>query len=120
MSNEELVNDTLISLKEFLPNVILETRNTAELFHSDREATALGKLVHLIDAYSWIIDAVSGMKNLGYVQQLNFGGITNFLKDIEQAMSIQDFVAVSDILEYEIAEIFENWNKELNEGIGEN
>lgn len=120
MSNEQLVNDTLTSLKEFLPNVILETKNTAELFHSDREATALGKMVHLIDAYSWIIDAVSGMKNLGYLHQMNLEDIVNFLKEIEQAMSIQDFVAVSDILEYEIAEIFDNWNKELNNGNGEN
>ena len=120
MSNEELVNETLTSLIEFLPNVIEETRNTAALFHSDREATALGKMVHLIDAYTWIIDAVGGIKKLGYLQQLNLDPLPNFLKDIEQAMSIQDFVAVSDILEYELVEIFESWMNQLKERIGDN
>ncbi len=120
LSNEQLVNETLISLKEFLPNVIKETNNTAELFHSDRENMALAKLVQLIDAYSWIIDAASGVQKLGYLQLLELESITNYLKEIEQAMAIQDFVAVSDILEYEIAEMLENWNKEFNEGIGVN
>jgi hypothetical protein len=111
--SKELVNDTIISLIDFLPKVIKATRDTAELFHTDHEVTALENMVEIIDAYTWIIDAIDGIKKNGFLTQLNLEKMTNFLHEIEKSMIIQDFVAISDLMEFEIVDILELWLADL-------
>lgn len=115
--SKEVVNETAQSLIDFLPKVINETKRIAELFHTDREAVALKNMIELIEAYTWVIDALKGIKKNGYLQHINIEEITEFLIEIEDAMVHQDYVTISDLLEYEIAAILERWNVEIQLGI---
>lgn len=105
----EIVRETKQSLLEYLPKVIDETKRAAEYFHTDREATGLKSLATLTDAYRWVLDAVNGIKNNGGLEEISLKETTDFLREIEEALSIQDYIAVSDLLEYEILEILEKW-----------
>lgn len=107
--SKEIVEETIESFLEFLPKVIDASKNTAELFHSDREATALQDLIQIIDAYTWIIEAVHGIQKNGFLSGINLAEMTDYLKQVEQAIEIQDYVTVSDILEYEVTALLEDW-----------
>lgn len=108
-----IVRETLDTLLEFLPNVIKETKKTAEYFHTDREAEALNIMIEITDAYIWVIDAIKGIKINGHLLNINEDEVKDYLIEIEKAMTNQDYIAVSDLLEYEIAEIFEKWYGEI-------
>ncbi len=116
----QLVKETIGSLVEFLPKVIKETRSTAELFHTDREAMALRNMVPIIEAYTWVLDALNGIKSNGFLQDVNLEDMKNFLSEIEQAMMFQDYIAISDILEYEVVEILDGWQSYIHKEIEEN
>lgn len=109
----DIVNETIETLLEFIPRVISETKKTAEFFHTDREATGLKNMLELIEAYGWIIDAFNGIQQNGALTNIKVDEFKQLLLDIEQSMEIQDYIGVSDLLEYEISEILENWYTDI-------
>ncbi|MDF2536394.1 MAG: hypothetical protein K0R18_2556 [Bacillales bacterium] len=113
-----IVEETIDSLLEFMPKVISTSKNTAELFHSEREAMALTNMIEIIDAYAWIIDAVNGMQKNGFLLEFDLVEMTDLLSQIEQAMKTQDFALVSDILDYEVTEVLEKWHTQLSKESG--
>ena len=118
LSQEEydaLVHESIESLKEYLPNLIAGTEVTLDLFNKQLEGDAFNTLGQVINGLQWTF----GIVNLTHktLEQMavtvDATRITEVTTELEGAMVNKDIVLIKDLLEYEILEIIQGWNEQL-------
>ena len=112
---DKLVHESIESLKEYLPNLIAGTEVTLDLFNKQLEGDAFNTLGQVINGLQWTF----GIVNLTHkiLEQMavtvDATRITEVTTELEGAMVNKDIVLIKDLLEYEILEIIQGWNEQL-------
>ena len=121
---EELCLSTLKEMQDTLPKISAQIQQVAIEVQSGKTNTALDQLNSVL--LSWEMVQL-GLQNIGRLFKLDFstiqtGEITleelskkgnQMLVETKDAMEAADMVTVSDILEYELAPLFKNWEVAL-------
>ncbi|OES46056.1 hypothetical protein [Domibacillus iocasae] len=113
MEHEELILDTVGSLKEFLPKIASACLSIAEELRDNNESEAMKQINQFTDAVDWSIQAINGIKSLNYPLDINTTGINEFLIEAQEGLEANDLVIVADMFEYEILPQIENWLQEV-------
>lgn len=68
----------------------------------------LNEIKNFSEGIEWLILASKRLKEHSIITNLNEENLIVFLKEINEALEIDDMVLVADLFEYEIAEYFKN------------
>lgn len=119
MPNAHLINDTLKSLKEFLPKVADTCLVIANDLRSDNEYEAMSEIQEFIEALEWSIQAINGIKSLNYPLNIETSKMNEHLLEAQEGLEVNDVVLIADMFEYELQPGIENWIKEVHQHTGE-
>jgi hypothetical protein len=111
--DQKLILETIDTLVQFIPKVIEKTLQTVEYFQIGQESSGLKEIVELFDGYDWITQAITGLQVIGVSINFNITDLQSIFKEMEQVLNIQDFILLSDLLEYELCPVLETCHKEL-------
>jgi hypothetical protein len=111
--DQKLILETIDTLVQFIPKVIEKTLQTVEYFQIGQESAGLKEIVELFDGYDWVTQAITGLQVVGVSINFNITDLQSIFKEMEQVLNIQDFVLLSDLLEYELCPVLETCHKEL-------
>jgi len=108
---KEKMLELLESIELYLPKLVAASANMAEDIQAGNEGQAFVILKDYIEGMMWLTEAISTIKSINseYLATVNLEELTGKLRDLEQAMSSQDYVLLADILEYEIQEILKDY-----------
>jgi hypothetical protein len=108
---DQAVYETLVAVDDYILRLTRGIESTVQLFRQQKEDEGLGLLIQIIDGLSWTIEAVFSLRitllEQGFnanVEQLN-----DLLNELLKAMENEDYVLISDILQYEIQETLHSW-----------
>jgi hypothetical protein len=122
----ELAKEALDSCEEHLDMLLKATIRTTELFREGDDLTANQNYSRLIEGLRWLVkglDAVTGMlkidetttfangKNLRYYQNELLMPI---LDNLYRAQKDEDWVLLTDLLEYELSPVLKEWAQLIN------
>lgn len=119
MSNSQLINDTLQSLKEFLPKISDTCLGIANDLRVDNETDALIKIKQFIEALEWSIQAINGIKTLNYPLKIETSKINEYLIETQEGLEVNDLIIIADMFEYELYPGIKSWIKEIHRHTGE-
>ncbi|WML46083.1 hypothetical protein [Neobacillus sp. PS3-40] len=106
---EEIVIETLESLKEYLPQMVRGCQNTAENLQSGNEAVALQIVPDIVEGLEWTLQAISGVKANGQLQDIEISTLTQHFRELVSALEMGDYVLLADLLDYEVGPVLEDW-----------
>ena len=124
---KELINETLISTKEYLDRTLELIETLANKFYKSPSIKSWSDLDDLLEGVSWLISTYSTIdnnRNLNdvinsyeswnlYSKEIN--SLNEILPDLEDALSNQDNVTIADMLSYEIKPKFNAMADKLSE-----
>ncbi|MCL0067399.1 hypothetical protein M1N67_00455 [Peptococcaceae bacterium] len=118
---EELVNDTLKSMDEYLPKLKNSMTVIAEKIQGEGEEREEGfkLLTKAIEGITWCVDAVVALKKFGYLTEIDLESTNKVLRELEDALKKQGFVLAADILEYEIEPVLGEWIGVVKKYVGD-
>ncbi|MEC9487913.1 MAG: hypothetical protein UMV23_00265 [Halanaerobium sp.] len=120
---EKLIQEAIHDGREFLPQLTNHLELVAEYFQAGRIGEATHQFIQSYEALDWLNYILNGLK-LYYLepsfhnhQQLE-DDIKKYNSTIEELMKAweqQDYVLISDLLEYELKEDIKMWHQHFNE-----
>lgn len=119
-SLQELMDDTLISIQEYLERIIPEIDKIVDEFYHEVTSNTWNKFAQLLDGLMYIIDSLNAIceNQAWYPNNPQFVTVKqNLLKRIimlQEAMESQDRVRISDVLLYEIIPSFKALSLEID------
>lgn len=114
MSNQQLIHETLDSLREFLPKIADTCLLITDQLRKDNESEAFHNIKEFIEAIEWSIQAIVGIRNLGYSLNVDTQEINEHLREVEEGLTINDQVLIADLFEYEIHPKIQDWINSVN------
>ncbi|WP_244918694.1 hypothetical protein [Paenibacillus dendritiformis] len=118
-TKKECFTITLEELKTYLPRVINEIPKIAEKLYAE-EINDIGALITpLIDSLQWIVSALefayaisekeNDAREIRYSLEQLYKNIESFIEKFHDQLSWNNYVGVSDLLQYELVPILQDW-----------
>ncbi|CAH8248880.1 hypothetical protein WJ0W_006064 [Paenibacillus melissococcoides] len=122
-TKEECFIITLEDLKAYLPRVVTEIPEIAEKLYAE-EISEIGALITpIIDSLQWIVSAlefayaisekVNNANQLRHSIEQLYKNIESFIEQFHDQLSWNNYVGVSDLLQYELVPTLEGWINEV-------
>lgn len=106
---EKLVDDTIKSIIDYLPKVVVSCDNIATLFYQENEEEALEIWSLMLEGIEWITQAFHNIEKLGFSLAINSGELNPYLLEIETALETRDLILAADLIKFEIKPILASW-----------
>ncbi|CAH8767399.1 hypothetical protein [Paenibacillus dendritiformis] len=122
-TKKECFTITLEDLRTYLPRVVNELPGISERLYAE-EINDIGSLITpVIDSLQWIVSAlefayvisekVNEASQIRYSLEQMYKNIESFVEKFHYELSWNNYVSVSDLLQYELVPILEGWINEL-------
>ena len=113
---EQLVKETLISLKDYLDRLVPAVEEMSEYFVKQQESEGLKILVQAIEGLQWTMEVVTHTKPTleTYGIEVDELRLQEVFGELTDALQNQDYVLVSDLIQYEILEFLNTCKSGLN------
>jgi len=122
--SEEMANQGLSDARDYLERLNPGIEKTAELFRLGEDSKALNQYGRCMDGINWFIQILEGTRQvmgLDYQRILfNKVSVQSYVENLEEniremlnAQCDEDWVMLSDLLEYELLPIMEGWKEIL-------
>lgn len=108
------LNEIIDSYNQYIARFPTGCMGIVELFNQGQSLVALKNIADLSEGIEWLIQAKNYLLLNGVKVDWNEYELINFLEEINKGLELQDYVLVSDLMEYEIVPFFEN-RKIINE-----
>lgn len=115
-STEEFADEILTSIYDYAQRAVSEIKVLSEAFYHSPSAETWGSLHDLIEAIQWMHEAINSINNENK-QPANWNSYLSIIKEFEsifpnlmEALETKDSILTGDILQYEIAPVFDNLN----------
>ena len=107
--------EALDTLKEYIPRLIDGIEKITVHFSQQREGDGFGLMVHLLEGLEWAMAVVDKTQDTLRMHGLDLEHeqIRRLFLELVKAVENEDYVLISDVLEYEIAEVLAAWQNEL-------
>lgn len=103
----EFLMETIHSFNEYLPRVVVGSREIAGNLRSDQIASALKMILEFSEGMTWLVEARELFEANDVKVDVQIQKVQEFLQEINKGLEMQDYVVVADMFEYEIAPFFE-------------
>ncbi|WP_069650363.1 hypothetical protein [Caloranaerobacter ferrireducens] len=112
---QNIVYEALETLYDYSFRLIDGINAAVEDFREQREDKGLEILPQIIEGLQWAIEVVFRTKYVlqEYEIEIEEEEIKDLLNELLDAVENQDYVLISDLLEYEIIELLKEWQKGL-------
>lgn len=107
-TQEEIIEESIETAKVYLPRLKDGLHEIVKLFHEGKDQEAVSLFVTAVDGLEWFNSFLKGMQLANL--ETDSKKITNYpqiMKDLLSAWERQDFLLVSDIIEYELIPLIE-------------
>jgi|GEM_PF-6988198 len=106
---KQQLNDLLNSLLDYLPKLLTTTDDITEKLETGSDGDPFSLLKAYLDGLSWVLEAIKAIQAADerYLTSFSLEDLNGKLTDMEESMANQDYVMLSDILQYEIKEELE-------------
>lgn len=105
------LQEVIESCKQYVSNIPTGVLHIAEKLREDNIQAALLDIKDFSEGLLWLSQASELISRNGLEMNLDITKIQHFLIDINEGLVRQDYIVVTDILEYEIAPFFEELNQ---------
>lgn len=122
---EELVSQTLESISSYLPELLTQTDRLAEEFRKVKGNEASVMVSEVLESFRYFTDAIflvrSQLESWTEVQESlktwksTEDKHTLVFKELISAFEAGDEILVADVLEYDVADVFEEWRRLIPE-----
>lgn len=102
------INEVVQSYNEYIQNIAPGSLQIAEYLRQDDVQAAVQLILQFSEGMSWLVQAGELLTQNDVHVNLQAEQIHEFLNEINNGLSIQDYVLVADMFEYEIAPYFES------------
>ncbi|GAA4718722.1 hypothetical protein [Brevibacillus fulvus] len=111
---QEIVQETLDSIKEYLPKLIRASHMIAEDIQSN-QGTWVDTLMQYIEGMNWLIQAINGIQKVDEDALSNWelASLSAIFHQMNEALEQEDFVMLSDLLQYEISPLLNSYDEQL-------
>jgi hypothetical protein len=99
---EDIIKETIESIKEYTPKLIDATTQITEYLQTENDFDALQLIIQVSEGIDWLMQAVNHIQNLKGVQIVDTEELASKLKEVNEALEARDFVLTADLFEYEI------------------
>ena len=103
----ELVLDVIESYNQYIKQVSPGCIHIANTLRENQINEALPIILQFTEGMTWLAQAQDLLTKNGVQVELEIEKIHEYLNEINNGLSIQDYVLVADMFEYEIATYFE-------------
>lgn len=110
---EQLVRETIESCVDYMPKLIKAVSEIGEKIQSGNEAAGICLMPPVFEGLQWVIEAILGMQQNGFLHEIDTERLTKQFKELENALEIRDYVLIADLFEYEIGPVLEGWLKTI-------
>ncbi|GBF10543.1 hypothetical protein TEPIDINF_002026 [Tepidibacillus infernus] len=112
---KQQIIDLIESMDDYLPKLIKASDLITEQFQMANNEKALNTLKDYIDGVHWLFDGLYLIKsaNDNYMSEIQLSTLSDALRELELAIKNGDHVLLSDILQYELKEIFTGYLKHI-------
>lgn len=104
---EKVVIEVIDTYNEYIQKVPAGSMIISELLREDRVVEALNSIKNFTEGVIWLVEANELLNKNGVNGELNIEKINEYLNEINEGLTIQDYSLVADLFEYEIAPFFE-------------
>lgn len=105
-----LIEETQNSYYEYISQISKGSLLICNKFREGDIAQATISILDLVEGLTWLLQVEEAMKEKNYKIQSATQIASEYLSEINEALSRQDYVFVADLFEYEISPIFSNAN----------
>ncbi len=116
MSKEKI--ELLMSADEYCGRLIPGIYRAVELFRGGSEKEAFKYMTNIVDGLQWLIEALAATADM-LPEDIDVSGINEHLNEMTGAFENQDYILLSDLLEYEIAPAVEEWHDIIRDALRE-
>jgi len=112
--SKDLILDTIETMREYLPKLITASETIAEDIQS-HEGGWLETLIAYLEGLGWVTMAISGIQQLDQeiIKNMSVDALAPLLEKMKDALERSDYVAVCDLLQYELQPLLKEYNEEL-------
>ncbi|WP_051556387.1 hypothetical protein [Alkalihalobacterium bogoriense] len=107
-TREELLKETFESAKEYSKTLHNGIGTFIEKFAASKYEEGINLLPAIIDGLEWLLKASVLTESL-QKEKLEIESMNKILNEINEALEHTDYILLSDIMQYEIAEKIEMW-----------
>lgn len=113
----ELQKENLKTAADYIVKINLGIDTIVDKFNGGLEEVAVDLSVQLIEGLRWLIDSFRLTKELQdrCGVEIDYKNANDIFFDITEAFENSDYVLISDLLEYELKPITEQWQDKLFE-----
>ncbi|MDK2901911.1 MAG: hypothetical protein PWR14_815 [Thermosediminibacterales bacterium] len=107
-TREEIIAESIETAKDYLPKLRDGLHEVLRLFHEGKDQEAISLFISAVDGLEWFNSFLNGMQLTDL--EVNSKKITDYqqmMKGLLDAWEMQDFLLVSDIIEYELIPLIE-------------
>lgn len=115
---EVIITETLDTLKEYIPKLVMASENIAENLQGGDHYEAMQQLPHYFEGIEWVVSALKGIGNNGIDFEIDTSSLNEYLIEVEEAIKHQDYILLADLLEYEFTPILKEWLRKVIEIAG--
>ena len=118
---QDLVANNLTNAKEYLEKLVPGFQKAADLFRMGNEQEANQYYLQILDGIDWfsqviltIVNAQVDIFKKQALEERQKKKLTNFMEQMLEANQNQDWVLMADLLEYEMAPFYKDWQEVLS------
>ena len=116
-SNEgiEIMEESIFEMKKYLPKIIEASHAIVQKFQTSKEQQAIELFIYFSEGLEWLLQVADLTKQFQKSININLSSqkIHEILPEMIEGWNNKDYILISDLIEYEIIPIFEQWNNEL-------
>jgi len=113
-----LINETRESLLEYIPKLLDAIDKMVTDLQTGKDSW-IPLFESFLEGISWTIEAIQGIKNVNanVLTMIDMKGLNAQILEMKQALEQQDFVLLTDMLQYELKPLLETYWTEIKKGV---
>jgi len=112
MSKREEMKEVIVGIYEYLGRLINGVNQIAESYQCGNEREANKMMVDIIDGIGVVIEGINATAEI-QDEKIQIEDINEHFIGMVDAFENTDYVLLSDLLEYEIVPVFEDWREKI-------
>lgn len=111
---QDIIEDTLESMKDYLPKLVAASAQIAEDIQT-HQGDWLNTLVDYLEGIGWLTLAIDGIRKLNqrFLEKCDTSLLLPLIDQVSATLEQQDFVSLSDLLQYELQPLLQSYDDEL-------
>ncbi|WP_206811760.1 hypothetical protein [Paradesulfitobacterium ferrireducens] len=110
--------DVLHTASEYIDRLIEGINQAVNHFQTGQELKGLNLIEPIVEGFQWLTQALDLTQDI-HARKIDLVPLNNHFKEIVASFEKEDYVLISDIFQYEVIPVLEEWRETLRLSLGE-